>query len=257
MRDADFFGAVSAHVLAKDAPASPAFVSADPDRTAAAISIYRNNVRAALSRALKETYPVVEKLVGAEFFKAIAREYFSAGAPNSPMIVEYARNFPTFIDNFPPAATLSYLGDIARLEWAWLEAYRAADTQPLSAEEIAAAGGDDPSALRLQFHPSFQILSSAFPIHAIWRRNRSEGGNSPIDLNEAEDVLVVRPQNTVEVTVLPPGASTALMALHHGASIEDAFQKPTTPDFDPQALFSLVLSAGIVIGATTDHSKAG
>ncbi len=250
MKDAAFIDAVSAHVLEPIASASPAFASADRDRAAAALAIYRNNVRTALSRALSDSYPVVEKLVGDDFFKAMALEYFHVGPPASPMIIDYARDFADFIESFEPAATLAYLSDVARLEWAWLEAYRAANAEPLNPEEIIAAGGDDPSTLRLQFHPSFRLLSSAFPIHAIWRCNRPEGGEAPTDMNEGEDVAIVRPQNSVEVIVLKPGAATALEALQQGESVEAAFARAATTAFDPQALFSLILSAGLVVGVS-------
>lgn len=257
MTDTDFIDAISAHVLEKNAPARPVVVSGDKDRANAALAIYRNNVRMALSRALSDTYPVVERLVGGDFFKAMAQEYFHAGPPASPMIVDYARGFADFIDRFAPADTVPYLGDVARLEWAWLEAYRAADAEPLCADEIIAAGGADPSALRFQFHPSFRLLSSAFAVHSIWRRNRPGGEDTPIDMNDGEDILIVRPRNNVEVITLARGAMAALRALQHGESVEVAFERASTPAFDPQALFSLILSAGLVIGATTENLTEG
>ena len=258
MKDAALIDAISAHVLEPTAPAAPAFTAGDRDRAVAALAIYRNNVRTALSQALSDSYPVVEKLVGGDFFKAMAREYFHAEPPVSPMIIDYARGFADFIDSFEPASTLAYLGDVARLEWAWLEAYRAADAEPLCAEEIIAAGGEDPARLRFRFHSSTRIVMSRFPIHSIWRRNQPDGEDTSVDMTLAEDALVIRQQNNVDVIALPPGAAAALNALSLGKSIEEAFNcSDTVTDFDPQSLFSLILTAGLVIDASAERTTKG
>ncbi len=259
MDDAGVIDAVAKGVIAKEPPASPVLPAADPARAMAAIAVYRNNVRAALSRALADTFPVVAALVGDDFFKAMAREFFNAHPPSSPMIVEYARGLPNFIATFSPAATLPYLSDVARLEWTWLEAYRAADAAPIDSDAIIAAGGGDPSALRFDFHPSFRVVTSRFPVASIWRRNRPGGEETPVDMNVGEDVLIIRPDRSVELHVLAPGAATALATLQLGAPITDAFERALseTPEFNPQALFALILSAGIVTGATTEIPTEG
>ena len=259
MDDAAIIDAVAAGVLAEEAPTTPVPAMGDDDRAIAALSIYRNNVRAALSRALGETFPVVAALVGDEFFKATAGAYFASQPPRSPMIVDYGRRFPEFLSSFTPAASLPYLADVARLEWAWLMAYRAADAASLDSDAIMGAGGDDPSALHFELHPSVAIVSSPFPVLSIWRRNQPGGAQIRVDAHRGEDVLIVRLQNTVELHVLAPGAATALKALQRGEPIADAFARAVreTPEFIPQGLFSLILSVGVATAASTDNPTKG
>jgi len=81
-------------------------------------AVHRNNVVVGLINALAERFPVVSRLVGDEFFRAMARLYATMRPPASPLMMLYGETFPEFIDAFAPAAALPYLGDIARLEYA-------------------------------------------------------------------------------------------------------------------------------------------
>src|SRR6266545_6393061 len=81
-------------------------------------AVYRNNVLAGLTSALAARFPVVQRLVGNEFFRDMARVYVTVEPPRSPLLMHYGETFAAFIDGFEPAAPIPYLGDIARLEMA-------------------------------------------------------------------------------------------------------------------------------------------
>ncbi len=81
-------------------------------------AVYRNNVMMSLIDALADTYPVVQRLVGEDFFRAMARVFAQAKPPRSAVMAYYGRDFAAFIDAFPPAASVPYLADVARLEMA-------------------------------------------------------------------------------------------------------------------------------------------
>ena len=76
--------------------------------------VYRNNVVHSLSEALGVAYPVIQKLVGEEFFKAMANVFVRQFPPSSPMMFQFAPEFPIFLESFPPVAHLPYLPDVAR-----------------------------------------------------------------------------------------------------------------------------------------------
>ena len=64
-----------------------------------------------------------------------------------------------------------YLGDLARLEFAWLEAYHAAEAQPLPLAAIAALTAEQLVAARLRLHPSVRLLRSDYAVERIWARS--------------------------------------------------------------------------------------
>ena len=135
-------------------------------------AVYRNNVVVSLISALAAAYPTVKRLVGAQFFDAMAGVYVRAHPPSSPLMIFYGESFPDWVEGFPPAQTVPYLGGVARLERARREAYHAADAEPLSPEAFqAAVGGVAPerlAELRLSPHPSLRLVRSAHPVFSIW-----------------------------------------------------------------------------------------
>jgi hypothetical protein len=139
---------------------------------AAGLAVYRNNVRGANLRVLADAYPVVMKLVGDAFFRFLANAYFHANPPTSPLIARYGDALAVFLESFSPASAHPYLAGVARLEIAWLKSYHAPEADPLLADAICGQIGDDPERALFVFHPSMQLLSSAYPIYAIWSHNR-------------------------------------------------------------------------------------
>ena len=104
--------------------------------------VYRNNVIAGLVSSLAARFPVVGRLVGDEFFGAMARCYVIDQPPRSPVLLLYGDTFPEFIENFVPAGSIEYLADVARLEFAKGRAYHATDASPLHRKIMAALRAD-------------------------------------------------------------------------------------------------------------------
>jgi Putative DNA-binding domain len=97
----------------------PAGLARKADRVPARrFRVYRNNVYSGLIDVLAGRVPVVARLVGEEFFRAMARLYVEREPPASAVLIRYGASFPNFITDFPPAASVPYLADMAALEWA-------------------------------------------------------------------------------------------------------------------------------------------
>jgi hypothetical protein len=205
--------------------------------------VYRGNVAGALREALAARYPVVLRLVGEAFFSGMSLEYARRGPPRSPVLIHYGGDFPSFIAGFPPAASVPYLADVARLESAHWEAYHARDGRPAQLEALAYL---DPAALaetRFEFLSSVRIVRSPFPIIDLWSMNLAGNEPHPLDLGEAHDALLVRPDLQIEVRRLPPGAASFLSCLLAGSTLTEAVAcaQAQCADFDlVQALAGLV-----------------
>ena len=184
--------------------------------------VYRNNVVLSLSDALSDAYPVVQKLVGDKFFQAMAGVFARQHPPKSPILSQFAPEFPDFLAAFPPVAKLTYLPDVARLEKARTEAYHAADATPIDGAALAALTPEQMAEAKLRLHPSLHIISSPFPVFAIWRQN-SDMPDAAIP-KHGQDVLIARPKDMVEMRTLPPGAADFLRALAAGRTLGEVIE---------------------------------
>lgn len=165
----------------------------NPDGTQASkrYDVYRNNVAASLTEALESAFPIIRKLVGDEFFRAMAGVYLRKHPPNSPLMMFYGDRMPVFLQRFEPVGQLPYLPDIARLELAMRHAYHAADVAPISGDQLAAIPPDTLMATRFSLAPAIHILTSEHPIHGIYAANTQPAAPTPP--HGAQSVLITRP----------------------------------------------------------------
>ena len=192
---------------------------------------------------------MVRRLVGAEFFKAVARAYVAEAPPRSPVLLLYGRSFGTFLDDFPPAARVPYLGDVARLEWARLYAYHAADAAPLEIASLSALPESALGGLRFTLHPSLRLLRSRWPVVSIWAASSDAGTADAVDMDSGQEAAVIRPALTVDLRLLPAGGFDFIADLKDGVTLAEAAERAV----DRDAAFELAghLQGLFEIGAVT------
>lgn len=158
------------------------------------LAIYRNTFTLTLVRALRLSFPAVDRLVGAEFFDAAARDFIAGQPPLSSWLDEFGGGFAGFLERFAPAATLPYLGDVARLEWTVSRALHAPDAEPLDLAALAAVPEAGQAGLRFAPHPSLGLVQSRFPADAIWRAvlDEDEAALAALDLSAGPAWLLVQ-----------------------------------------------------------------
>ncbi len=232
-------------------PVPPGLVGPDGRPSTRRFSVYRNNVVSGLVSTLKAAYPAVLRIVGDEFFCAMARIFVARNRPASPVMLEYGEGFSDFIAGFEPAAGLPYLRDVATLERAWLEAYHAPEAEPVDPARLGAIAPDRLPFVGFALHPSLRLVRSAFPVLTLWRMNVEGGVPGVIDGGSGgEDVLVVRPAADVALRSLPAGAAAFVRALACGRSLGDAAGASLRDDpaFDLARALGGLLQAGAIAG---------
>ena len=203
--------------------------------------VYRNNVAVSLTQALQTGFPVIRKLVGAEFFDAMAGVFLRAHPPETPRLQLYGTRFPGFLAGFPPVAHLPYLRDIARLELGLRQSYHAADATPLNLHDTPP---EAVLALAPRMAPATLTVVSRHPILSIWRRNTDPAAPKPG--TGAETVLITRPAFDPAPHLLPPGGVALIRRLKGRTPLTQAIDaaQVEAPDADMPDILSLLLGSG-------------
>jgi hypothetical protein len=230
----------------------PAFISGPNGKAAIKrYAVYRNNVTVSLINALAAAFPATLRITGPDFFRTMARFHLRATPPTSPLLFEYGRDFPAFIEGYEPSRPLPWLADVARLERAWLDAYHAADDIALPPAAMATIPAEHMADVVLTPHPATRILRSRYSVVTIFAANRLEGPATRIDPSDPEDALVTRPGLDVMVRRLPPGGAVFLSHLIAreplGTAAAAAFAD--APGFDLSANIAGMIEAGVFTGA--------
>jgi hypothetical protein len=215
----------------------------DPRRYA----VYKNNVTVSLIRAMESNFPAIQKLVGDEFFSALARLFVERHPPRSRILSRYGAAFPEFLDAFEPLAEYPYLGDVARLEQYWREAFHEADADPVSTEQLATVAPEDVAALRFTAHPAARLLHSRYAAGSILAANRQVADYPPFDPAMSECVLITRPSLECVLRILSPADGAFVTSLLAGETLQEAAQNAlaTGNGFDFASGLSVILEAGV------------
>jgi hypothetical protein len=217
------------------------------------LDIYRNTIFSGLTRALRLAYPAVDRLVGGEFFHGAADIFIRTHLPRAAYLDQYGDAFPGFLRDFAPAASLPYLAEVARLEWAVNGALHAADEAPLELGQLAAVPPQHQGRVSFRFRAraSVRLVRTHYSADAIWRAvlNSDEPALAALDLAAGPVFLLVeRGEDGIEVNRLQEPAWRFLAALCGGEPLDTAVE--AAGDIDAPSALAAHLAAGRFVAFT-------
>lgn len=224
------------------------------------IEVYRHNVFSNLRATLGDIFPVVKRIVGEAFFLHAADQFIRAIPSLSGDLNQFGSAWPAFLGDYPHAAELPYLADVARLEWAWHECFHAAEASPLELGRVAAVPLEAHEALMFQLHPAVRLLTSVFPILRIWQVNQeSYTGEMQVDWTLDREFLLVRRNQALGVEVLiqscAPGAHRFLSELQQQQDLVTAASAAIEADatFNMQGFLLEFVQCGVIVDFSTER----
>lgn len=182
---------------------------------ATGIDIYRNNYRGNLHDVLAGAYPVIQQLVGDDFFRLLTRRFIEQHPSRNANLHHYGAEMASFVASFAPAQQLVYLPDMAALEWACHIAYFAEDAPALDLGKLAQIPPEHYAELILHIHPACQMVRSRYPITVIWQAHQvGMGSDFQIDLDSGASIaLVSNKKGVVQVSELADADADWLQAI--------------------------------------------
>lgn len=210
--------------------------SGPPEQGMRRFARYRGNLAATWEKTMAAAFPVLQALVGEEFFAALARQYGHEYPSDSGDLNQFGSRFAQFLRGFPHVAQYPYFPDVATLEWALQRAYYAADGgNGLSAAQMASWSPDQLEQSCFALQPAACLMQSGFAVVKIWQAHQAQSEvEFPEKLDEPCHALVWRPHWKPQVEALTPAAHAALSSLAAGLSfgvaLDAAFE--LDEDFD-------------------------
>jgi hypothetical protein len=237
----DLQRAFAAHLSGEDQPALTAAIVPAATR----LRIHRHHMLDSLVAALAATFPTVQAVVGADFFRGLARAFIGQSPPSQPVLAEYGAGFPAFIAGHDAIRDLPYLADVARLDWALNLAFHAPAGGRLAAADLAALPADHLPSLRLGLAPGTVLVASPYPLDRIWAASQPGAAADSVDLAAGGvRLLVLRRPDDAAFVALSTGEAAFVTGLGEGLSLEEAAGRAET-DFDLSTCFARLLGLGV------------
>lgn len=186
-----------------------------------------------------DDYPGLRAILGDKSFSILAREYLIRYPSTSYTLRDLGQDLIDFIRANPMLTKPHFREaiDMARLEWAHIEAFDSASKTPITADDLL---GCDPAAIHLRLQPYITLLHLDYPVDDFLIQLKEEGGFraeasnsiagrrrtqpfSPRRLRRQRVIIAVhRHQNSVYYKRLTAEQHRLLHALECGASLESA-----------------------------------
>jgi Putative DNA-binding domain len=145
------------------------------------LEIYNRQYWFRVLGALAEDFPALRSVIGARAFEAMSVAYLSEHPSRSFSLRNLGSRLAEWLAKNPHFAgrRARLAEDVARMEWAFVEAFDGAERDPLTLEQISTLDGDS----RLSLQPHLQLVALDFPVddlvlnlHKHDKRQTSEAG---------------------------------------------------------------------------------
>lgn len=155
-------------------------------------AIYRNNMQGGLKKALMETYPVCQRLVGEHCFQSILSHYIAEYPSQTPNLCDYGVEFPQFLLTIPFIGEVPYLGDVASLEWAIHRVLIGKEEERFDWTVLESVPSEKHQDLIFRRRSNSVLYASPYPIDRIWETNQPDfQGEDSVDLAAGENRLLL------------------------------------------------------------------
>lgn len=155
---------------------TPDFFRGEGGQFMARFAQYRGNLMGIWEKTLAASYPVLQQLVGEEFFSALTRAYGHVHPSDNGDLNRFGARFADFLAQFPPVEQYEYFPDMARLEWALQRAYYSDDAAELDAQALTSLSAEQLDQTQFRLHPACTLLRSEWATFAIWRAHQIATG---------------------------------------------------------------------------------
>ena len=128
------------------------------------IEIYREQFWLRHTSSLVEDFPGVGGILGQQDWERLVESYLQAFAPSSWTLRELGRRFPDHVARYPDLPHRQLCCDMARLEWAFIELFDAADCPPLDLNQLATLPPDVLETGQIVLNPALRLLEVSYPV---------------------------------------------------------------------------------------------
>lgn len=210
------------------------------------LSIYRNNSAIAFRAALEQTFPVLLRRVGADFFRQLCTLYRERFPSRHGDLHFAGQHFAEFLAGHLEEQ-YAWLADLAQLEWAREQASVAAEAQSIGVEELGRFGSGEFDRLVFELQPSLQFIASAFPVFTVWEANQHETA-PPVDQSLGPEQGLVRIRaDCAEVRALDSPLHSFLAALAAGETLGEAMGRAQLDEGGLREALRFMFAEGLAI----------
>jgi hypothetical protein len=160
------------------------------------LEIYREQFWLRHTASLLEDFPGLSGILGQEAWERLAEGYLEKDGLRSFSLRELGEGLPAYVEQCESLPHRELCTDMARLEWAYVEIFDAADASPLDGAKLAAIPEEAWTGARIVFSPAIVLMKVRYPVADLRNRLREESGE-PVSIPDptSQNLVLYRGSN--------------------------------------------------------------
>lgn len=192
-------------------------------KPASHLLIYQQKIHATLTHALSKTYPLVEALIGRDFFQLTAKEYIKRYPSRNHQLNDYGSYFSDFLAEYEPLHDLIYLVEVAQFEWICHTLQKAPKHPGITAAALTNVFPNQYPQLYFTLHPASHLQRFYYPILDIADFCRAPNDRPIFDVDAGGvNLFIFRSEETLKTVALSHAEFTFLDMLAEGKSTAES-----------------------------------
>ncbi len=191
------------------------------------VDVYREQFWLRHIASLEEDFPTLVDLLGADGFRTLGERYLERFPPSHYELRFLSRDMERFLRADERYASDGLLAECARIEWAFIDAYHAADPTPFDATPLATASPDAVLLCRFEMLAALRLVVTEFPVHEFREAVRAEGRTGAVSRPARREVhlAIFRVGDALRSYELEPASHAVLAALKEGLPLGQACER--------------------------------
>lgn len=186
------------------------------------LAIYGNAYRSRLIDALANDYSALKYLLGEDDFSHLSLAYIKAYPSTHYSLRWFGQDLARFLDNHRIYRKHHYLTELAKFEWAFVNAFDAKDAKVSGIEDATKIPPDSWPGLRMVLHPSVRWVTCSWNCLSIWQSMKNKtAAPAPQPLDMEVNYLIWRQDLNTIYRSLDSDEADALSAVAKGADFTE------------------------------------
>jgi len=185
------------------------------------LDVYRNAYYIRLQEALAHDFPALLIDMGEAAFGREMAAYLKACPSTSPSLRQLGERLPGYL----LSRNKAHWADLARVEWAILNAFDAADADALTVDDMQHIPPDAWQVLHFALHPSVSVLEVSHHAFDVWAAHHQKQALRDRQIHETVPLLIWRSPGGPTIKPLSIECHTLLVALGDGQSFAQACEQ--------------------------------
>lgn len=184
------------------------------------LEVYREQFWLRHTSCLLEDFPGLSGILGQRSWERLIEGYLETCPPTHYSLRDLGARLPEYVETQTWLDAHALCCDMARLEWAYIEAFDAADGGRLEPAALMSIEAHAWATARLSFAPALRLLRVDYPVPELrLRLKQADSAPIPYPDRDPQNLVVYRQNYRLQHSSLPDTAFELLTRLHAGESL--------------------------------------